>query len=163
MKKSVAELRAVVLAEIEQLGLPKEPARLYEPIEYILSLGGKRMRPVLALMGCNMFNDSIDNALAPAMGIEVFHNFTLIHDDIMDVAPLRRGQATVHEKWNSNVAILSGDVMLIKAYDLLLQVEESKLKHVLTAFNTCATEVCEGQQMDMDFEQRSTQSPGRLC
>ena len=129
-----------------------EPDRLYEPIRYILSIGGKRIRPVLTLMSCHLFRDDFLQALYPAMGVEVFHNFTLLHDDIMDDAPIRRGMATVHEKWDANTAILSGDVMMIKAYDLFLAYQSEQLSAILSKFNRCATEVCEGQQLDMLFE-----------
>lgn len=131
-----------------------QPTELYEPILYILSLGGKRLRPVLTLMSCQLFDEAFDKAIFPALGIEVFHNFTLLHDDIMDNAPIRRGKQTVHEKWNSNVAILSGDVMLVKAYDLFLNYNGVDLNKILQEFNKTATEVCEGQQYDMNFEIR---------
>lgn len=130
----------------------KQPIQLYEPIRYILSLGGKRLRPVLTLMAHQLFNEDYKKALFPALGIEVFHNFTLLHDDIMDKAPLRRGNATVHTKWDDNTAILSGDVMLIKAYELLSKTEAQFLPTIFQKFNRCATEVCEGQQYDMNFE-----------
>ncbi|MEJ8757560.1 polyprenyl synthetase family protein [Pontibacter sp. H259] len=133
----------------------EQPAELYEPIRYIMALGGKRIRPMLVLLSAKMFNDDIEKALLPAAGVEVFHNFTLMHDDIMDKAPLRRGQQTVHEKWNANIAILSGDVMLVRAYELMMQVEPDKLAKVLTLFSKTAAEVCEGQQLDMNFEQRT--------
>lgn len=119
-----------------------------------MSLSGKRMRPLLTLMAAYLFTDDWQKAIRPALGVEVFHNFTLMHDDIMDQAPLRRGQPTVHEKWNHNIAILSGDVMLVNAYELLLNVEADKLKAVMSRFNRTAAEVCEGQQMDMNFETR---------
>jgi len=148
------------IKEIEQ-GLKayefgKQPNQLYEPIRYILSLGGKRMRPVLTLMACELFDTSYQKALLPALGVEVFHNFTLLHDDIMDGAPLRRGMATVHEKWNASTAILSGDVMLVKAYELFLASGSKDLKRILSKFSRCATELCEGQQYDMTFESVST-------
>ncbi|MGG7665994.1 polyprenyl synthetase family protein [Dyadobacter sp. BHUBP1] len=130
------------------------PEELYEPITYIMSLGGKRFRPLLTLLAASIFDTDIEKALKPAMAVEVFHNFTLMHDDIMDRAPLRRGMPTVHEKWNANTAILSGDVMLIRAYDLLLDVAPNKLRAVLSRFNQTAAEVCEGQQLDMNFETR---------
>ncbi|WP_242926292.1 polyprenyl synthetase family protein [Pontibacter vulgaris] len=130
------------------------PAELYEPIRYIMALGGKRIRPLLVLLAAEMYDDNVENALLPAAAVEVFHNFTLMHDDIMDRAPLRRGKPTVHEKWNANIAILSGDVMLVRAYQLLLQVEQNKLAKVLELFSKTAAEVCEGQQHDMNFEQR---------
>ena len=130
----------------------KEPKELYEPIDYLLALGGKRLRPLLTVMSYMIFKEDYEKIIKPSLALEVFHNFTLMHDDIMDKAPLRRGQATVHEKWNSNIAILSGDVMLVKAYDLLIDLEPEVLKKVLVLFNQCATEVCEGQQLDMNFE-----------
>ncbi|HYW34457.1 MAG TPA: polyprenyl synthetase family protein [Balneolaceae bacterium] len=130
------------------------PDTLYEPIRYILNTGGKRLRPLLTLFGCYLFSGETENALMPGIGIELFHNFTLIHDDIMDNAPLRRGQETVHRKWNQNVAILSGDTILFKAYHYLMQVNEPLIKDVIMLFNECAIDVCEGQQFDMDFENR---------
>lgn len=132
----------------------QHPPELYDPIRYIMSLGGKRMRPLLTLMAAYLFTDDWQKAIQPALGVEVFHNFSLMHDDIMDQAPLRRGQPTVHEKWNQNIAILSGDVMLVNAYELLLTVEADKLKSVMTRFSRTAAEVCEGQQLDMNFETR---------
>ncbi len=146
--------------EAEALGLelPENPSRLYGPIRYILSLGGKRTRPLLVLLACEMHGTPYAKALKPALAVEVFHNFTLMHDDIMDKAPLRRGNATVHEKWDSNVAILSGDAMMVKAYGLLLETPHALLPQVLALFNKCALEVCEGQQLDMDFEALSSVS-----
>lgn len=129
-----------------------KPVELYEPISYILSLGGKRLRPALTLAACELFGGDANDALIPAMGIEIFHNFTLIHDDIMDKAPLRRGKKTVHEKWNSDVAILSGDAMLVKAYQYIVTVRPEILPQVIKVFNQTALEVCEGQQYDMNFE-----------
>jgi geranylgeranyl diphosphate synthase type II len=128
------------------------PVELYEPINYIIALGGKRLRPLLTLMAAHLFSDEWDKAIRPAMAVEYFHNFTLMHDDIMDNAPLRRGKPTVHEKWNINTAILSGDVMLVKAYDLLLEAEDAQLREIINAFNDCAAKVCEGQQLDMVYE-----------
>ena len=128
------------------------PSELYDPIRYIMGAGGKRIRPLLTLLSAYLFKDEIDRFIVPAIGAEVFHNFTLMHDDIMDQAPLRRGQPTVHEKWNQNIAILSGDVMLVKAYELFLNVDPDKLPRVLTLFSRCAAQVCEGQQFDMNFE-----------
>ncbi|HLK98290.1 MAG TPA: polyprenyl synthetase family protein [Hymenobacter sp.] len=130
------------------------PPELYDPIRYIMSLSGKRMRPLLTLMAAYLFTDDWRKAIQPALGVEVFHNFSLMHDDIMDQAPLRRGQPTVHEKWNQNIAILSGDVMLVNAYELLLAVDVDKLKPVISRFSRTAAEVCEGQQLDMNFETR---------
>lgn len=132
----------------------EHPVELYEPIRYIMSLGGKRFRPLMTLMAASLYTDNWQKALKPAQAVEIFHNFTLMHDDIMDCAPLRRGQPTVHQKWNANVAILSGDVMLVRAYDFLLEVENDRIKRVLTRFNQTAAEVCEGQQWDMNFETR---------
>lgn len=128
------------------------PPELYEPIRYFMNLGGKRLRPFLTLTGCYLFSDDFMKALYPAMAVEVFHNFTLMHDDIMDNAPLRRNKQTVHEKWDNNVAILSGDVMMIKAYEYLLKTDSGLYPTVLSKFNTCAIEVCEGQQLDVNFE-----------
>lgn len=129
-----------------------KPTELYEPIRYIMQLGGKRLRPLITLLAGYLFSDNVDNCIKPAIGIEVFHNFTLLHDDIMDKAPLRRGKPTVHEKWNPNIAILSGDVMLVKAYEFFLDVETSKLQKALKLFSNCAAAVCEGQQLDMNYE-----------
>jgi geranylgeranyl diphosphate synthase, type II len=133
----------------------EQPKELYEPVNYILSIGGKRLRPLLALMGCELFSDNIEKALPIAMAVEVFHNFSLLHDDIMDAAPLRRGQPTVHIKYSLNTGILSGDVMLIWAYRFLMNtegVDAQKQMRLMHIFNKMATEVCEGQQMDMNFE-----------
>lgn len=128
------------------------PAELYEPIRYIMHLGGKRLRPLVTLLAGYLFQDDVQKCLKPACGVEVFHNFTLLHDDLMDKAPLRRGQPTVHEKWNNNIAILSGDVMMVRAYEQFLDVEPAKLQKVLKLFSNCAAGVCEGQQLDMNFE-----------
>ena len=140
--------------EIDQTSYGESPAELYEPIRYIMALGGKRFRPILTLLAASLYTDDWKKALKPAIAVEVFHNFTLMHDDIMDRAPLRRGKPTVHEKWNANTAILSGDVMLIRAYDLLIDTKQEDLKLVLSRFNQTAAEVCEGQQLDMNFETR---------
>lgn len=131
---------------------PEQPASLYEPNEYFLKLGGKRIRPVLCLMGNEMFDEIIPDAWHAATAIELFHNFTLIHDDIMDKAPLRRGKQTVHTKYNDSTALLAGDVMLVKAYEFLNKISTVQLHKVLLLFNKTAIEVCEGQQMDMDYE-----------
>ena len=140
--------------ELQSIQYGQNPPELYNPIQYIMDLGGKRMRPLLTLMATYLFTDDWQKAVRPALAIEVFHNFTLMHDDIMDQAPLRRGKPTVHEKWNANVAILSGDVMLVNAYQLLLHVGADKLKPAMERFSRTAAEVCEGQQMDMNFEAR---------
>ena len=138
--------------EIAKTVYGKEPIELYEPISYIMDLGGKRMRPLLTLLGYYIFDEEYIKIMKPAVAVEVFHNFTLMHDDIMDKAALRRNKATVHEKWNTNIAILSGDVMLVNAYKQLMQVDEKYLKQVLNLFNETAAGVCEGQQLDMNFE-----------
>ncbi len=153
--KKLKDLQELISQSVDKLTFPLHPAELYEPISYILSIGGKRMRPALLLMACDLFGGNIDDALSPALAIEVFHNFTLMHDDIMDNAPLRRGRATVHEKWNQNVGILSGDVMLIEGYKLMMKVPDHLLRQILDIFNNTAVGVCEGQQIDMDFERRS--------
>lgn len=150
--KSIQELSVLISDELGKIEYPKNPSLLYEPIDYILGLGGKRMRPILVLMAHQLFDKNIEKAISPALAIEVFHNFTLLHDDIMDKAPLRRGQQTVHEKWNANVAILSGDTMLVQAYQLMADVDRSIVKPTLEVFSKAAIEVCEGQQWDMDFE-----------
>ncbi|MBL4755423.1 MAG: polyprenyl synthetase family protein [Flavobacteriales bacterium] len=140
--------------EIAALRLTREPQELYDPIEYVLSNGGKKARPVLALMACKLFSDDTEKALPAALAVEIFHNFTLVHDDIMDDAPLRRNKPTVHEKWGSNVGILSGDAMMVMAYQQLAQCAPEHLGEVLHVFNTAALHVCEGQQMDMNFQDR---------
>ncbi|MBS3808493.1 MAG: polyprenyl synthetase family protein [Bacteroidales bacterium] len=146
------ELQKMVNQQIVSQQLVHEPLELYEPIEYALSSGGKRLRPVLVLMAANLYTDHIEEALMPALGIEIFHNFTLLHDDIMDQAEIRRNQPTVHKKWNANVAILSGDAMFIKAYEYLLYYQGYNLQQVLKVFNETALKVCEGQQYDMNYE-----------
>jgi geranylgeranyl diphosphate synthase type II len=133
-----------------------KPPSLYEPIRYIMSLGGKRLRPLLTLSSYSLYKNDVENIIPHAAAVELFHNFTLMHDDIMDQAPLRRGQKTVHEKWNTNTAILSGDVMLVKVYEIFSALDPKVLKDVLVIFNQCATEVCEGQQWDMEFETQKT-------
>lgn len=141
--------------EVQSLQSFHHPVELYEPIHYLMSLGGKRMRPYLVLLSYSLFREDWQKVARPALSIEVFHNFTLMHDDIMDKAPVRRGKMTVHEKWNDNIAILSGDVMLVKAYDYLNAVDHLSVKefqYVLKRFNKIAAEVCEGQQLDMNFE-----------
>ena len=133
----------------------KEPKNLYEPIIYILNLGGKRLRPILTLMSCDLFGGSSIGALDAALAIEMFHNFSLVHDDIMDDAPLRRSQKTVHEKWNVNAGILSGDAMLVLSSQLLESYNGEQFKRLNSLFNRTALEVCEGQQYDIDFETRT--------
>ncbi len=150
---SIQQLQNIIIQTIRSKKYPQEPSELYEPMQYMMNLGGKRLRPALLLMGCDAFGGDIYQAINPAIAIEVFHNFTLMHDDIMDNAPLRRGKTTVHEKWNSSVGILSGDAMLVEGYKLMMQVGEKILRPVLEIFNDTAIAVCEGQQLDMNFEQ----------
>lgn len=138
--------------EIKEQKFGSQPKSLYEPLRYIMGLGGKRLRPLLTMLSYSLYKDNAKDIVPFAVAVEAFHNFTLLHDDIMDNAPLRRGKATVHKKWNVNTAILSGDVMQVKVYDLFLGLEGKILKEVLVKFNQCATEVCEGQQWDMEFE-----------
>jgi geranylgeranyl diphosphate synthase type II len=149
---SQSELKKLVNKAILNLSYNEEAEKLNDPVKYILSIGGKRLRPVLALMACNLFSDTIDDAVFPATGIEVFHNFTLVHDDIMDHAPVRRNLPTVHSKWSLNQAVLSGDVMAFIANDCFLQTPQRYLLKVFRVFNKAAIEVCVGQQLDIDFE-----------
>ena len=149
------DCQELVTRELENIRLEGAPAELYEPIRYILSSGGKRIRPCLTLMGCNLFNDNVDIAINAALAVEVFHNFTLVHDDIMDKAETRRNNPTVHKKWNENVAILSGDAMLIKSYEYITGCPGGNIKKMLALFNKTAIQVCEGQQYDMNYESRS--------
>ncbi|MES2455966.1 MAG: polyprenyl synthetase family protein [Bacteroidota bacterium] len=155
---SPSELLKHVEKVINETTYPAHPASLYEPISYIMNLGGKRLRPIMLLMSAELFDGDIGAAVPAAMAIETFHNFTLIHDDIMDNAPLRRGQQTVHEKWDNNTAILSGDVMMVEANKHITQVHVSILKPALDTFNATAQGVCEGQQLDMEFEKRDNVS-----
>lgn len=150
----IEHLLKTLQPEFDKNSYGEHPVELYDPIRYIMSLSGKRFRPLLTLLATSVYTDEWQKAIKPAMAVEVFHNFTLMHDDIMDKAPLRRGKPTVHQKWNENTAILSGDVMLIKAYELLINVQDSSLRNVIERFNTTAAEVCEGQQLDMNFETR---------
>ncbi len=151
---SLKELQEIVEKHLNKIEFNNEPKELYQPVKYILNIGGKRIRPSLVLAAYNLFKDDIESAIYPALALEVFHNFTLLHDDIMDKADLRRNQQTVHKKWNENIAILSGDAMSIKAYDLLAKIPSQFLTKVLQSFNQTALEVCEGQQLDMNFENR---------
>ncbi len=152
------ELQQLIEKTIATLSYPQQPANLYEPIKYIMGLGGKRIRPVMVLMATELFTDHVNKAIDVAMAIETFHNFTLVHDDIMDNAPLRRGKQTVHEKWGVNNAILSGDVMMVESNKHLSKVDISVLKPTLDTFNQTAQGVCEGQQLDMEFETRDNVS-----
>lgn len=140
--------------EIKHINFDYPPKSLYDPIEYILELGGKRIRPALTLMACNIYKENVDDTLKPAIGMEVFHNFTLLHDDLMDNADKRRGKSTVHKVWNDNTAILSGDAMLIVAYKLIGETKPEHLKEILDLFTMTALEICGGQQYDMEFETR---------
>lgn len=156
MESELKELTSRIEQEIYGLHLPSTPENLYRPLSYFLSLGGKRIRPILSILGADLFGAAYDKSKHAALAVELFHNFSLIHDDIMDEAPLRRSQKTIHTKWNSNIAILSGDVLLIKAYQQLCMQENRHIPELMRVFNQMAVEVCEGQQMDMDFETRSS-------
>lgn len=151
---SISQYREVFLEYLDKKIITKEPENLYEPITYILQLGGKRLRPVLVLMSADIFDSSYKKALDAALAIEVFHNFSLVHDDIMDAAPLRRGKQTVHERWDLNTGILSGDAMLINAYQLFENYEGETFKELARLFTKTAIQVCEGQQYDIDFAGR---------
>lgn len=154
--RSLSEYQSIFQDYLLENTFTQEPKELYEPVNYILSLGGKRLRPLLALMGCELFDTNITKALPIATTVEIFHNFTLLHDDIMDAAPLRRGKPTVHARYGINTGILSGDVMLIYAYAFLNKIPDAVLAQKLhTIFNQMAIEVCEGQQYDMNFETRN--------
>jgi geranylgeranyl diphosphate synthase type II len=149
---SIGELKDLVAKELSEIPLKGSPKDLYDPISYMLSLEAKRMRPIALLAACEMFDGDLKQAINPALGIEVFHNFTLMHDDIMDNAPLRRSSQTVHTRWNHNIAILSGDTMFVKACQLMMMTDDKVLRPVLELFHETAIQVCEGQQLDMDFE-----------
>lgn len=153
--KEISEYQEIIVREIESFQKENKDFSLYDPVNYILDIGGKRLRPVLTLVATDLFGGIVADSIKPSLGIEVFHNFTLLHDDIMDNAPLRRGQSTVHEKWNVNAAILSGDVMFVQAFSLVTSCKNEFLRDVLDLFNITAVEVCEGQQHDMDFESRN--------
>lgn len=153
---SHSALLRLIEQEIRRQTFGSQPKSLYEPIRYIMSLGGKRLRPLLALLTYTLYKSDPQKIVKYATATETFHNFTLLHDDIMDNAPLRRGKATVHEKWSVNTAILSGDVMFVKVYDQFSDLPAQTLKKLLPIFNQCAAEVCEGQQWDMEFEARNT-------
>ena len=148
------DLENKINSAITELNYDKEPKSLFHPIDYILTIGGKRLRPILAYMATNLFVDNIDKTTFPAIALEIFHNFSLLHDDLMDKASIRRGQPTVHIKWDPNTAVLSGDAMLIDAYKYIAKVPVNVLPTILEVFTTTAMQVCEGQQYDMDFEKR---------
>ncbi len=152
MPEKLKEYTEIINQYIAAIDLKRNPSELYMPVQYCLGEGGKRVRPLMALLACNMFDGEIDNILSPAVGMEIFHNFTLMHDDIMDEAPLRRGKPSVFKKWNSNTAILSGDVMFAMAIEQIGKTPVRYLKPVLDLFNKTVIEVCEGQQFDMNFE-----------
>ncbi|MCQ2974909.1 MAG: polyprenyl synthetase family protein [Bacteroidales bacterium] len=150
--KTFEDLRHLVETEFQNLSLPKSPSNFYSPVKYVLSQGGKRMRPVFTLLACNIFSDDVEKALKPALGMEIFHNFTLLHDDIMDHSDMRRGKPTVNVKWCDNIAILAGDGMAFIASKYVAQAPEAVRSQVCDIFYQTAIEVCEGQQYDMDFE-----------
>lgn len=152
--KEQEQLLEIINRAVSEIHYPHHPAGLYEPIQYIMSLGGKRVRPLLTLLSTSLFSAHVDAAVKPAIGIELFHNFTLLHDDLMDQAVIRRNQPTVHIKWNPNTAILSGDAMQIMAYQLMAASPAAYLKEVIELFSKTALEICEGQQLDMEFESR---------
>ncbi len=149
------KLLDMVNEHIERLDYAREPMNLYNPVKYILSLGGKRIRPVMMLMAYNMYRDDVDKILDPALALEIYHNFTLLHDDLMDNADVRRGKPTVHKRWDANTAILSGDVMLSLADVYMSRVDDEYFRKVITTFHRTSIEIAEGQQYDMDFETRS--------
>ncbi len=148
------ELLEKINRHISELKFTRQPEGLYEPVSYVLSLGGKRIRPLLMLMAYNLYKEDVEQIFSPATGIEVYHNYTLLHDDLMDKAEMRRGKFTVHKVWNENAAILSGDAMLVLAYQFMAACPSASLKEVLDLFSMTALEICEGQQMDMEFESR---------
>ena len=152
---TIKELKELFEEKLKKLDFRQHPFELYDPINYTMGLGGKRLRPIVLLLSCNMFDGDIGFALHPAIAIEIFHNFTLVHDDIMDEAPIRRGEPTVYKKWNSNIAILSGDTMLALAYQNIIKTKESIIPEVMGTFTKTAIQVCEGQQYDMNFEQQN--------
>lgn len=158
MDKRIAALRSIVEKEIEALNLPLEPRNLYEPVHYILRLGGKRIRPILTMMGAELMGAKAEDALHQALAVEIFHNFTLVHDDIMDRADVRRGLPTVHKKWDDNIGILSGDAMMVVAYQHLAMASPEALPKLFEVFSATALLVCEGQQKDMDYAHASNVS-----
>jgi geranylgeranyl diphosphate synthase type II len=152
--KSIVELQRLFQQEIIATSFANDPKELYAPIDYFLNLGGKRLRPILVLLSADIYGFDLQRAMPQAMAIELFHNFTLVHDDIMDEAPLRRGLQTIHEKWDSNIGILSGDALFVKAYESIVQVDFAYLPSLMKVFNTTALQVCEGQQYDMNFQNK---------
>lgn len=152
---TASQLLDKINTHISEIQYTRTPEGLYNPVKYVLSLGGKRIRPVLMLLAYNLYKEDVASIYSPATAIEVYHNYTLLHDDLMDCADVRRGKATVHKVWNDNTAILSGDAMLVLAYQYMAQCPSAYLKEVMDLFSLTALEICEGQQMDMDFEQRN--------
>ncbi len=158
MHYSIQELEKIIAKNFEEISFDNDPVNLYRPINYILSIGGKRVRPILTLMATDLFDGDINKAVKAAMAIEIFHNFSLLHDDLMDKSDTRRGNPTVHKKWNNNIAILSGDAMLIESYKYIAQVPDSLLPEILNVFSNMAMDVCKGQQLDMDYENQENVS-----
>ncbi len=154
MNDKVAVFEKMIGEALEKVFAGEQPLTLFDPARYILSIGGKRLRPLLTLMAADLFGKEADAVLNPAMAIEIFHNFSLLHDDLMDKADMRRGNPTVHKKWNANSAILSGDAMVVEAYQYIAKVPVKLLPEVLELFSTAAMQICKGQQYDMDFEMR---------
>ncbi len=159
MKTDIESLQREIAERIKGLPLPGEPAELYAPISYCLQNGGKRIRPLMTLLACDMFGGDVQKAMSPALGMELLHNFTLLHDDVMDKAPIRRGRPTVHKKWDINTAILSGDALFALACQYMAEAPESGLKKVMQLFHKTVIEICEGQQYDMDFERMQQVTP----
>lgn len=159
MKTDIESLQKEIAERIQGLPLPGEPAELYAPIAYCLQNGGKRIRPMMTLLACDMFGGDVNQAMSPALGMELLHNFTLLHDDVMDQAPMRRNRPTVHTKWNINTAILSGDALFALACQYVAEAPESGLKEVMQLFHKTVIEICEGQQYDMDFERMPQVTP----
>tara|TARA_Y100000768_G_scaffold173601_2_gene129962 strand:- start:751 stop:1719 length:969 start_codon:yes stop_codon:yes gene_type:complete len=155
MKNKILKYQEILNKEIDKINFSKKPENLYKPIKYILSLKSKRVRPTLSILSYKLFKNDLDNILIPSISLELFHNFTLIHDDIMDNADLRRGKKTVHKKWNKNIGILSGDILMIYAYCLLEGLESKIYGKILKRFNEISIMVCEGQQFDMDYEEKA--------
>ena len=153
--KFIEDYILFVERNLANLNLPNKPVNLYEPISYFLKLGGKRIRPVLTLLSAELFGNEKESAINAAIAVELFHNFTLIHDDIMDKAPIRRGKRTIHEKWNKNIGILSGDLLMILAYNMLSDLPKNMLSKTIMRFNEVSIEVCEGQQLDMNYQKKS--------
>lgn len=152
MLNKIAEYQQLIEQALKEKQYGSNPKELYDPIRYILSLGGKRLRPVLVCIGCDFFDGTVREAIPAALAIEIFHNFTLVHDDLMDNAPLRRNQQTIHEKWNNSIAILSGDAMMINSYQELCNIQSPALPQLISLFSETAIKVCEGQQLDMNYE-----------